>query len=93
MPIPTLVEMALSRIPYAQVPTMTLQQKTVVHYELFPRAFLSRSVRGRPLYRICYCVHFGRCLCYLEQIRTEMVEQYWGDPTKYVVLSGWFSDI
>ena len=68
---------------------MTLKQKTVVHYILYPQMFWSRSVKGKPLYFICECVHFGRCLCYLELIRTEMIEQYWDDEEKYLTLSGW----
>ena len=93
MPIKTLAELSLGNVPYTQVPYMSLKQRTVVHYELYPRmTFWSRSLRGRRMDTICRCVNFGRCLCYLEIIRVEMVEQYWAEADKYRNLSGWYVD-
>ena len=89
MSIAPLAQLSLDKVPYSQIPRMSLKQKAVVHYELYPHAFQSRSIRGRPLYSICDCINFGRCLCYLEIVRFEMVEMFWDDAERYVTLRGW----
>ena len=89
----TLAQLALKHIPYTHVSTMTIQQKTVVHYELFPYVFWSRSVKGKLISNICHCHDYGRCLCYLEIIRHEMVEQYWTPETQYEYLGGWYNEM
>ena len=88
--VSTLVELALQQIPFTTVKSMNLKQRTVVHYEIYPRmTFWSRSIKDKPLKNICSCVYFGRCLCYMEIIKDEMTNQYWADPNTYRVLSDW----
>lgn len=89
----TLAQLALKKIRYSQVPDMTVQQKTVIHYEIYSNVFWSRSIKGKRLYNICHCPNFGRCLCYLEIIRQEMTGQYWAPEARYEFLSGWYSTI
>ena len=97
MPILSLATMALKQIPFAKVETMTMKEKSVVHYELYPCMFWSAStresrIRPKPMYKLCSCVNYGRCLCYLKIIRFEMIEMYWGEEQKYERLSGWMAN-
>ena len=89
MPISTLSQLALSKIPYAQIQQMSLQHKTVIHYELFPVIQFPRGMQQTPLYQLCDCINFGRCLCYLSHYRQEMLTSWWGDPDDFIFLSGW----
>ena len=73
------------------IPTMSLKERTVVHYELFPYCQFPRHLRTISFESMCNCKIPIRCLCYLEKIKEEMVEQFWGDPEDYQVFSDWIS--
>lgn len=85
----TLAQLALARIPARQIDHMTAQEKTVVHYELFPICYRPRGYQQFNLYDVCDCVNYGRCLCYLRLIRNELQDQYWGTDQDFENLSGW----
>ena len=89
MPVLSLAQLALSKIPYFQVSTMSLQQKTVLHYELYPIIHFPRGMCQTPLYELCDCVHFGRCLCYLGLYKSEMISCWWGEESDFHFLIGW----
>ena len=68
---------------------MSLKEKTAVHYELYPLITFPRTLRNQSLRSMCECKHFGRCLCYLERIKSEMKDQFWGTDDDYQTLAGW----
>ena len=89
MPVLPLAQLALLKIPYSYIAQMTLKEKTSIHYELYPLITFPRTLRNRSLRSMCDCKHYGRCLCYLERIKTEMISQFWNTDDDYRTLSDW----
>lgn len=91
MSILPLAQLALAKVPARLLPHMTVQEKTVIHYEIcdnvrFPHGYINTSLQD-----ICDCVNIGRCLCYLYFIRDILIDQFWWEPTDFVIMSDWYS--
>ena len=76
MSISTLAQMALAKVPVRLLPHMTVQEKTVIHYEIYDIVQFPRGYSNISLQEICSCVNFGQCLCYLYYIRNILIDQY-----------------
>jgi len=90
MSVLPLAQLALAKIPASLLPNMTAQEKTVIHYEICDNVRFPHGYANISLQDICDCVNFGRCLCYLYLIRDVLIDQYWGEPTDFVILSDWY---
>ena len=90
MSISPLAQLALAQVPARLLPVLSLQEKTVIHYEICDNVRLPRGYTHTLINEICNCPNFGRCLCYLNLIRDVQIDQFWGDPSAYVKLSDWY---
>lgn len=90
MSILPLAQMALAKVPADLIPYMTVQEKTVVHYEICDNVRFPHGYSNTSLQDICDCWNIGRCLCYLYFIRDIRIDQYWGEPADFVTMSDWY---
>lgn len=92
MSVQSLAQQAGLRIPIKSLFYAQEHEGNVINQEFLAYVRPHRIIARTDLRALCkICRKNGDCLCYLFQIRQEMMDSYWGSMDDYLYLKDWLT--
>ena len=86
MPIQSLMKTCALKIAIDDIERIPLSYRRRINHVLGGSVKRTRYYRNRKLSEFCKCGLNGDCLCYFVAIKSDMVDQHWGDESQITQL-------